>query len=94
MHKQTQDTAELFGLNDRGLLKPGYKADVNLIDFEKLKIHAPKMVYDLPSDARRLVQGADGYRMTICAGKIIYDNGQATGELPGKLIRGPQAAPQ
>ena len=84
----------MFGLHDRGLLKPGYKADVNLIDFENLKIHAPEVVYDLPNDARRLVQGVDGYRMTICAGKVIYDNGQATGELPGKLIRGPQAAPQ
>ncbi len=94
VHKQTQNTAVLFGLKDRGLLKPGYKADVNLIDFENLKIHAPKMVYDLPSDARRLVQSVDGYRMTICSGKVIYDNGQATGELPGKLIRGPQAAPQ
>jgi N-acyl-D-amino-acid deacylase len=93
VHKQTQDTAELFGLKDRGLLQAGYKADVNLIDFDKLEIKPPRMVYDLPTDARRLIQEVDGYRMTLCAGKVIFEDGVATGELPGKLIRGPQAAP-
>jgi N-acyl-D-amino-acid deacylase len=92
VHKQSQNTAELFGLKDRGLLKPGYRADINLIDFEKLQIKAPRMVYDLPGDARRLIQEVQGYRMTLCAGEVIFEDGVATGAMPGKLIRGPQSA--
>jgi N-acyl-D-aspartate/D-glutamate deacylase len=87
---QTQDTAATVGLNDRGQLLPGYKADINVIDFEKLHLHAPKIVYDLPAGGRRLGQKADGYRATIVAGVVTYRNGVATGERPGRLIRGPQ----
>ena len=89
---QTQDTAATVGLNDRGLLKPGYKADLNIIDFEKLHLHAPKIVYDLPAGGRRLGQKADGYRATIVSGVVTYRDGVATGAQPGKLIRGAQQA--
>ena len=91
VHKQTMDTAGLHGLMDRGCLQPGYKADVNLIDFDALNVCAPRMAFDLPTDARRLVQTADGYRMTIKSGRPIFESGEATGALPGGLVRGPQA---
>jgi len=80
-------------MKDRGTIEPGKKADINVIDFDRLHIHAPEMVRDLPANGRRLVQKVDGYKYTICGGKVIYEDGQATGELPGKLVRGPQAAP-
>jgi N-acyl-D-amino-acid deacylase len=90
---QTRDTARLYGMNDRGVLAPGLKADVNVIDFEALRILAPEMIFDLPADGRRLVQRAEGYRATVVSGVVTFENGVATGELPGKLVRGPQAAP-
>lgn len=90
---QSQDTAATVGLNDRGILRPGYKADVNIIDFEGLKLHAPKIVYDLPAGGRRLGQAAEGYRATIVSGVVTYKDGIPTGNLPGKLIRGAQKAP-
>lgn len=90
---QTQDTARLYGLNDRGVLAPGMKADVNLIDFDALKILPPEMVFDLPADGRRMIQRADGYRATIVSGVVTFVNGQETGQMPGRLIRGPQSAP-
>jgi len=90
---QTHDTAALYGLHDRGTLAPGMKADLNLIDFENLKITAPHMVFDLPANGRRLIQKAEGYRATIVSGKVTFENGEPTGEMPGKLIRGPQASP-
>jgi N-acyl-D-aspartate/D-glutamate deacylase len=93
VHKQTRDTASLFGLDDRGLLAPGYRADINLIDFDGLQLKAPRMIYDLPGGARRLVQEVAGYRMTLCAGQVIYEDGEPTGALPGRLVRGPQPAP-
>jgi N-acyl-D-aspartate/D-glutamate deacylase len=88
---QTHDTAATVGLNDRGLLRPGYKGDVNVIDFENLKLHAPKIVHDLPANGRRLGQIAEGYRATIVAGVVTYRDGVSTGNLPGKLIRGAQS---
>jgi N-acyl-D-amino-acid deacylase len=91
--RQTSDTARLYGLNDRGMLKPGMKADVNVIDLERLQLHAPEMVFDLPAGGRRLIQKVDGYKYTVVSGEVIYEDGQPTGALPGKLIRGPQAAP-
>jgi N-acyl-D-aspartate/D-glutamate deacylase len=91
---QTRDTAEAMGLLDRGLIAPGYKADVNVIDFENLQLRPPHMVYDLPSGARRLMQEADGYVATIASGVVIYRDGQHTGALPGKLVRGHKEAPQ
>jgi len=92
VERQTRRTAELYELRDRGVLAPGMKADVNVIDFDALHIHAPEMVYDLPASGRRLIQKVDGYRYTICAGEVIYQDGEPTGALPGKLVRGPQPA--
>ncbi len=91
VHRQTQSTASLHGLNDRGVIAPGYLADINLIDFDRLGIDAPRMAYDLPTGARRLIQRATGYHMTIKSGVPIMENGQETGALPGALIRGPQS---
>jgi N-acyl-D-aspartate/D-glutamate deacylase len=90
---QTSDTARVYGLRDRGLIEPGMKADINLIDFEGLALHAPEMVFDLPAGGRRLVQRADGYRATLCSGEVIFENGEPTGALPGKLVRGGPSAP-
>ena len=90
---QTRDTARLYGMHDRGVLAPGLKADINVIDFENLQILAPEMIFDLPADGRRLVQRAEGYRATVVSGVVTFENGEATGELPGRLVRGPQSAP-
>ena len=93
IHKQTQQTAELYGFSDRGILEPGKRADLNVIDFANLHIHAPKIAYDLPAGGKRFLQQITGYHSTICSGEVIYRNGKATGKLPGRLIRGPQPAP-
>lgn len=93
VHKLTQDCAEVYGLYDRGVIAPGYRADFNLIDYDGLKLQPPEMVYDLPAGGKRLIQKAEGYRLTINSGLVTYENGEATGELPGRLIRGGQAAP-
>lgn len=90
---QTLDTAEIYGLRDRGLLKPGYKADVNVIDFDRLTLHAPRMVSDLPGGGRRLIQTAEGYGATLCSGVVAFENGASTGAMPGALIRGRRQAP-
>ena len=90
IRKQTKDTAETFGLFDRGEIKPGMLADINIINFEKLNVSHPKMIHDLPLGGRRLVQDATGYVATIKSGVIISENGVATGEFPGNLIRGKQ----
>ena len=89
---QTHDTAATVGLNDRGLLLPGYKGDVNIIDFDRLRLRAPQIVYDLPAGGRRLGQQAEGICATIVSGVVTYRDGIATGKLPGKLIRGAQVA--
>ena len=91
--KQTRETAEFYGMFDRGVIAPGMKADLNVIDFDKLHIRSPRMVYDLPAGGRRLIQEVDGYSYTVCSGEVIYESGQPTGALPGKLVRGPQPAP-
>ncbi|MEM7020815.1 MAG: amidohydrolase family protein, partial [Pseudomonadota bacterium] len=91
--RQTSDNARAVGLYDRGLLKVGMKADVNVIDYENLRVRAPEIVYDLPAGGRRLLQRADGYLATLVNGEVVYQNGEHTGALPGKLIRGAQAAP-
>jgi N-acyl-D-aspartate/D-glutamate deacylase len=88
IHRQTQRTAELYGLGDRGVLAPGYRADVNLLDYDQLALDAPQVVYDLPAGGRRLIQRAQGYRMTLCHGEITFRDGQPTGVMPGRLIRG------
>jgi N-acyl-D-amino-acid deacylase len=84
------DTAETVGLGDRGLLQPGYKADLNVIDYDRLQLHPPRIVFDLPGGGRRLVQDADGYVATLVSGTITYRDGSPTGALPGRLIRGAQ----
>ena len=86
--KQTLDTARLFGLGDRGVLQLGKKADLNIIDHERLTLHAPRMAHDLPAGGRRLLQTADGYDYTIVSGEITRENGEDTGARPGRLIRG------
>jgi len=88
VHKLTQDSAQVYGLRDRGVIAPGCKADFNLIDYDRLCLQAPQMVYDLPAGGKRLVQKAAGYRFTIQSGQVTYDNGEHTGALPGRLLRG------
>jgi N-acyl-D-aspartate/D-glutamate deacylase len=93
VQRQTRDTARTVGLLDRGVLAPGYRADVNLIDFERLTARRPEIRHDLPAGGKRLVQAADGYVATLVAGEITYENGEARDPLPGRLVRGPQAVP-
>jgi N-acyl-D-aspartate/D-glutamate deacylase len=88
--RQTSDTARTVGLMDRGVIAPGMKADLNVIDVAKLALPAPRMKFDLPAGGKRLLQKADGYRATVLSGTITYVDGQATGALPGRLVRGPQ----
>lgn len=90
--RQSHDTAAWVGLKDRGLLKPGYRADLNVIDFDNLTLHTPYIAHDLPAGGRRLMQTADGYEATVVAGEIIQRHGQATGAKPGRLVRGARAA--
>ena len=90
VRRQTRHTAELHGLRDRGLVVPGYRADLNLIDFDALSFNMPHMAYDLPANGRRLVQTANGYVATFVGGVQTVANDTFTGELPGTLIRGPQ----
>ncbi len=93
VHQQTQKTARFYGMDDRGTVEPGMLADVNVIDFDGLTIHAPEMVDDLPANGKRLIQQIDGYVYTVKSGEVTYEAGKPTGALPGSLIRGPQAAP-
>ena len=86
--RQARATAEAVGLLDRGLLAPGYRADINVIDFDELTLHAPRLSFDLPAGGKRFLQDVDGYRHTFVAGVETYFNGQATGALPGRLVRG------
>jgi len=89
----TREPAELIGLLDRGLVRPGAKADLNVIDLDRLHLHAPLPARDLPAGGRRLTQRADGYRTTIVSGTVTYRDGTHTGALPGRLVRGAQPAP-
>jgi N-acyl-D-amino-acid deacylase len=88
VHRQTQQTAELYGFQDRGRLAEGLLADVNVIDLDALALAPPEMVFDLPANGRRLVQRATGYRATVKSGEVIFEDGQPTGALPGRLLRG------
>jgi N-acyl-D-aspartate/D-glutamate deacylase len=89
----SSETARAYGLLDRGRLAPGYRADVNVIDYDQLQLGAPYMAHDLPTGARRLLQRAGGYRYTLVAGEIAFESGKPTDARQGRLIRGPQAAP-
>jgi N-acyl-D-aspartate/D-glutamate deacylase len=90
VHRQTRQTAELYGLHDRGQVRPGQRADLNVIDFEALSFGLPRMAFDLPAGGRRLVQRASGYAATFVAGVQTVADDEFTGALPGRLVRGPQ----
>ena len=83
----TSKTAEAFGMFDRGRIREGWMADINVIDFETMRLYRPEAIFDLPAGGRRLVQRAGGYDVTIKAGQVIFRNGEHTGALPGKLVR-------
>jgi N-acyl-D-aspartate/D-glutamate deacylase len=89
----TSDTARVVGLLDRGRIAPGYKADLNVIDFDRLTLRPPEVAYDLPNGGRRLTQRAEGYAATIVSGAVVYRDGVATGAQPGRLVRGQQPLP-
>jgi N-acyl-D-aspartate/D-glutamate deacylase len=93
VQRQCRDTARTVGLRDRGVLARGYRADLNVIDFDRLTARRPEVRYDLPAGGRRLLQRADGYRHTIVAGEEVYADGEPTGALPGRLVRGATPAP-
>jgi N-acyl-D-aspartate/D-glutamate deacylase len=85
--RQTSETAAFFGFRDRGRLAPGLRADVNLIDFDRLQLYAPEMVSDLPAGGSRLVQRVEGYEATLVRGMPVFEKGEHTGGLPGRLVR-------
>jgi N-acyl-D-aspartate/D-glutamate deacylase len=86
--KQTHDTARLYGLGDRGTIEPGMLADVNVIDYPRLRLGNPRVAADLPAGGRRLLQAADGYVATVKSGTVTFADGDDTGERPGRLVRG------
>ncbi len=92
VRKLTSDTARAYGLNDRGQLKPGLLADLNIIDFEKLRLFRPEAINDLPAGGKRLVQRTEGYRYTVKSGQVTFEDGRHTGALPGGLVRGGREA--
>ena len=85
--RQTSETADFFGFTDRGRLAPGLRADVNLIDFDHLRCSKPELVHDMPAGGRRFVQRVDGYEATLVAGTPIFERGEHTGAMPGRLVR-------
>lgn len=91
---QTADTARTVGLYDRGVIAPGMKADINVIDFDNLRLDRPQMAYDLPAGGKRLLQRSYGIEATIVSGEVTYEKGEPTDALPGRLVRGAQAAPK
>lgn len=93
VHMQTERTARLFGFEDRGRVAPGYRADVNVIDFDGLALGPVRMAYDLPAGGKRLLQDARGYVATLKSGTVVREDDQFTGARPGTLLRGPQPAP-
>ena len=92
--RQCRDTALLYGMEDRGLLKAGYLADVNVIDMKALKLGKPWLAFDLPAGGKRLLQKADGYVATIKSGQVTFRNGEVQTVRPGRVIRGPQRSPK
>ena len=93
VHKQTRATARAYGLHDRGVVAPGYRADLNVIDFDNLRLRPPRVAFDLPAGGKRIVQRADGYRHTFVAGVETMRDGAPTGARPGRLLRGARPAP-
>ena len=94
VHRYTRAAAELVGLLDRGLIAPGMKADLNLIDHANLSLAPPTIVHDLPAGGRRLMQTAKGYAATIVSGEVVIDHDRPTGALPGRLLRGARPDPR
>ena len=94
VRKMTSEPADLIGFHDRGRLREGFKADVNVIDYARLHLHPPHAVYDLPAGGCRLDQKADGYKATIVSGAVTFRDGVPTGLLPGRLVRGHRSAPR
>ena len=92
IRRVTSDTAHAAGLHDRGVLAVGKKADVNVIDWDRLGCDKPYVVHDLPAGGKRLMQKVHGYDATIVSGRVTYRDGEATGELPGRLVRGQDAS--
>ncbi len=92
VRRLTSDTAHAAGLMDRGVLAAGMKADINVIDYDRLSFGRPYVAYDLPAGGKRLLQKASGYEMTLVSGRITYRNGDATGDLPGRVLRGQRPA--
>lgn len=88
IRRLTSDTAGAAGLSDRGVLKPGKKADVNVIDWDAVGFSDPYVTFDLPAGGKRLLQKSEGYVATIAAGQVTYRDGSATGALPGRVVRG------
>jgi N-acyl-D-aspartate/D-glutamate deacylase len=88
----TTRSAASVGLNDRGIIAPGYKADLNVIDLDRICARRPTVKQDLPSGGKRLSQSAEGYVASIVSGKVTYRNGDATSALPGRLVRGAREA--
>ncbi len=88
----TADTAETVGLGDRGVLAVGRKGDLNVIDYDKVRLEKPHVLYDLPAGGRRITQGASGYDALVVSGEVVSRGGEPTGALPGRLVRGPRAA--
>ena len=89
--RQTSETANFFGLTDRGRLAPGLRADVNVIDFDGMCMQKPELIHDMPANGRRFVQRVTGYEVTVVAGQPIFERGEHTGALPGKLVRAPRS---
>ncbi len=92
VRKLSSDTARAYGLKDRGELRPGLLADINIIDFAKLRLFRPEAIHDLPAGGKRLVQRAEGYRYTVKSGQVTFEDGESTGALPGTLVRGGREA--
>ena len=84
----TQEPADLYGFADRGVVEPGRRADLNIVDLDRLRLHMPRVENDLPTGAPRLLQGADGYVATMVGGEVTFQEGRDTGARPGGLIRG------
>ena len=85
--RQTSETADFFSFSDRGRLAPGLRADINVIDFDNLKVRKPELVHDMPAGGRRFVQRVEGYETTMVAGTPIFERGEHTGAMPGRLVR-------
>ncbi len=87
VRKLTHDSARLFGMTDRGTLEPGTKADVDVIDYDNLRVSHPEMIYDLPAGMPRLMQTATGHENTFVSGEVVQENGKDTGARPGRGVR-------